>query len=224
MRRVFPFIRHMTTNEWTPQAAVPASIVKMLQKDSKYASINAFYHIVSLLKDQKRTGWLDRPIDNPEHIADHMYRMSIIAMSVNADALGNKPDLSTCVKIALVHDIAESLVGDIVPHDPYVRKAEKHRREASTVQYLSEVTSSYNPAFSKELVELWTDYEEQRTLEGTIVKDIDKYELLLQTFEYERKTNKKMDEFWRSRDMIKHVEIGKMADSLMDEREDYFSH
>ena len=42
-------------------------------------------------------------------------------------------DASKCVKMALMHDIAEALVGDITPHDG-VSKADKHAREAAAVE------------------------------------------------------------------------------------------
>jgi putative hydrolase of HD superfamily len=31
---------------------------------------------------QKRTGWVKRGVDRPESIADHMYRMGLMAMLV----------------------------------------------------------------------------------------------------------------------------------------------
>ena len=42
-------------------------------------------------------------------------------------------DGAKCVKMALVHDIAEAIVGDLTPHDP-VTPAEKHAREAQAVE------------------------------------------------------------------------------------------
>lgn len=41
-----------------------------------------------------------------------------------------------CMKLALVHDMAECIVGDIAPSDN-ISKAEKHRREEASDQYLS---------------------------------------------------------------------------------------
>ena len=42
-------------------------------------------------------------------------------------------DGAKCVKMALVHDIAEAIVGDLTPHDP-VTPAEKHARESAAVE------------------------------------------------------------------------------------------
>jgi hypothetical protein len=47
---------------------------------------------------------------------------------------GTQPgyDAAKCVKMALMHDIAEAIVGDLTPHDG-VPKAEKHAREAAAI-------------------------------------------------------------------------------------------
>jgi len=49
-----------------------------------------------------------------ESIADHMYRMSIITMLCPPETGINR---DRCAKLALIHDMAEALVGDITPPD-----------------------------------------------------------------------------------------------------------
>jgi HD domain len=77
----------------------------------------------------KRTGWVRKGVQGPESIADHMYRMGIMAM------IAGQPDVDSikcapyepwrespaqaylksfclvrrCLKLALVHDLAEGL-------------------------------------------------------------------------------------------------------------------
>lgn len=41
-----------------------------------------------------------------------MYRMSMMALIAPEQGV----DISRCVKIAIVHDVAEAIVGDITPH------------------------------------------------------------------------------------------------------------
>nr|XP_040139192.1 5'-deoxynucleotidase HDDC2 isoform X2 [Ictidomys tridecemlineatus] len=53
-----------------------------------------------------------------------MYRMAVMAMVTKDDHL-NK---DRCIRLALVHDMAECIVGDIAPADN-IPKEEKHRRE-----------------------------------------------------------------------------------------------
>lgn len=91
----------------------------------------AFLHVLEKLKTTPREGWRRRGVEHGgrlseiiyihiividlaiESIADHMYRMSIISMLCPDPSV----DRDRCVKMALVHDMAESLVGDITPID-----------------------------------------------------------------------------------------------------------
>uniref|UniRef100_A0ABI7XGV5 HD domain containing 2 n=1 Tax=Felis catus TaxID=9685 RepID=A0ABI7XGV5_FELCA len=75
-----------------------------------------------------RTGWVYRNVQSPESVSDHMYRMAIMAL-VTKDEHLNK---DRCIRLALVHDMAECIVGDIAPADN-IPKEEKHRREEVSV-------------------------------------------------------------------------------------------
>ncbi|CAL5346647.1 unnamed protein product [Camellia sinensis] len=52
----------------------------------------------------KRTGWVRRDVENPESIADHMYRMGLMAL---IDSNIPRVDPDKCIKMAIVHDIVE---------------------------------------------------------------------------------------------------------------------
>ena len=59
------------------------------------------------LKILPRTGWLLRGLRNPESIADHCYRTSLLAMLL-ADVLeeqGVEIDVARVMRMALLHDI-----------------------------------------------------------------------------------------------------------------------
>ena len=62
----------------------------------------------------------------PETVSGHMYRMAILAMALG----GEDPSLDVlrCVKMALVHDIGEAIVGDITPRCG-VSEADKFKLE-----------------------------------------------------------------------------------------------
>ncbi|KAL3614207.1 hypothetical protein CASFOL_042281 [Castilleja foliolosa] len=62
-----------------------------------------------------------------------MYRMSLMALI--ADDL---PGVNRCIKIAIVHDIAEAIVGDITPSDG-VPKEEKSRMEQEALDEMCKV-------------------------------------------------------------------------------------
>lgn len=62
------------------------------------------------LKKIPRTGWVRSGIENPESVAEHSYEVALI-VSVISDQLGL--DHSKLVRAALIHDLAESVTGDI---------------------------------------------------------------------------------------------------------------
>lgn len=208
---------------WEPESNIPSNILSYIKNQkyfNGYTQINFFFQLLTLLKQQKRTGWINMGIPDSESISDHMYRMSIMTMVLDKSKwpVDQQPDLSKCSKIALVHDMAESLVGDIVPHDIEIDKFEKSKREYKAILYLCGIISKYSVESANEIKDLWIDYELQRNLEATIVKDIDKFELLCQTFEYERLHLRRMDEFYSCRKVIKNMEIQKIADELIEQR------
>lgn len=65
----------------------------------------------------------------PESVADHMYRMSMMAFLIT-DPLVNKDKLQ---KICLVHDLAESIVGDITPYDGITKEEKRKLEEVRTI-------------------------------------------------------------------------------------------
>ncbi|XP_022756522.1 HD domain-containing protein 2-like isoform X3 [Durio zibethinus] len=154
-----------------------------------------FLTLCHRLKTTKREGWVRRDVQNPESIADHMYRMGIMAL-IASDIPGI--DRDKCVKMAIVHDIAEAIVGDITPSDG-ISKAEKSRREREALDHMCKLLGGGSRA--KEIGELWMEYEENSSSEAKIVKDFDKVcrvEMILQALEYENEQGVDLDEFFQS--------------------------
>ncbi|KAG6430852.1 hypothetical protein SASPL_108925 [Salvia splendens] len=127
----------------------------------------------------KRAGWVKRGVQEPESIADHMYRMGLMALIASDNPSVNR---EKCIKMAIVHDIAEAIVGDITPSDG-VPKEEKSRHEQEALQKMCELLGGGERA--QEIKELWMEYEENSSMEAKVVKDFDKVEMILQALEYE---------------------------------------
>ncbi|KAK6498915.1 hypothetical protein TWF481_011485 [Arthrobotrys musiformis] len=180
----------------------------------------AFLHIIDRLKHIPRTGWVVDGVEKPETIASHMYRMSILAMLCPDPSL----DRSKCMKMALVHDIAESVVGDFTPMDP-ISKEEKYRRESTTIEYFStKLLATVNPTVAKELTELFEEYEGGATKEAVFVKDIDVYDMLLQAFEYEKesKGEKSLERFMKAERRLTTEYVKQWNKELMEERDRFW--
>ncbi|TKW37675.1 hypothetical protein SEVIR_1G063400v4 [Setaria viridis] len=155
------------------------------------------------LKTTKRAGWVKRGVQAPESVADHMYRMGVMAL-VAADLPG--VDRDRCVKMAIVHDIAEAIVGDITPSDN-VPKEEKSRMEKEALDHMCELLGGGSRA--QEIRELWMEYENNASLEAKVVKDFDKIEMILQALEYEKEQGRDLEEFFQSTAGKFQTDIGK---------------
>ncbi|XP_049413127.1 uncharacterized protein LOC125876060 [Solanum stenotomum] len=162
-----------------------------------------FLTLCHRLKTTKREGWVRRGVNNPESIADHMYRMGVMAL-IAADLPG--VDRDKCVKMAIVHDIAEAIVGDITPADG-IPKDEKSRRERAALEDMCKLLGGGSRA--KEISDLWMEYEENSSLEAKVVKDFDKVEMILQALEYENEQGKDLEEFFQSTAGKFQTEVGK---------------
>uniref|UniRef100_A0A7N0T5W5 5'-deoxynucleotidase n=1 Tax=Kalanchoe fedtschenkoi TaxID=63787 RepID=A0A7N0T5W5_KALFE len=162
-----------------------------------------FLTLCHSLKTTKRKGWINHGINGPESIADHMYRMALMSLIA-----GDLPGVNRerCIKIAIVHDIAEAIVGDITPSDG-VPKEEKSRREQAALLEMCKVLGGGMRA--EEIQELWREYEDNASKEAKLVKDFDKVEMILQALEYEMEHGKVLDEFFQSTAGKFQTDIGK---------------
>ncbi|TFK86985.1 HD domain-containing protein [Polyporus arcularius HHB13444] len=175
----------------------------------------AFFHILERLKTQKRTGWVDHKVPSPESISDHMYRMAILAMCTSDATL----DVSKCVMMALVHDLAEAQVGDIAPREG-IPKAEKQRLEAEAMHNFVHEMLHDSPA-AQRIMALWNEYEAQDTQEARFVKDLDRFEMASQAFEYERNHDmRNLQPFFDSSlPFLRHPEVKEWGEDLARERQ-----
>ncbi|KAI6139800.1 HD domain-containing protein [Pisolithus tinctorius] len=173
----------------------------------------AFFHVLERLKIQKRTGWINRNIPNPESIADHMYRMAILAMCTSDANL----NISKCVLMCIVHDLAEAQVGDITPSEG-ISKEEKKRLESEAMHnFVHDMLHGSEAALKIEA--LWREYEEQQTKEAKFVKDLDRLEMALQAREYEKEHGRHLQEFFDSGlPLLRHEEVRGWGEALDKER------
>ncbi|KAJ1830292.1 hypothetical protein LPJ73_008299 [Coemansia sp. RSA 2703] len=179
---------------------------------SAASSVVSFLSIVEKLKRTKRTGWINNGIKGPESIADHMYRMGIMAMLVDDPAL----DRNKCIKMAIVHDLAEALVGDITPYDG-VSKEQKRALEQSGMQQIVETLG--NTAQAQEIAALWQEYEDDVTDEAHLVHDLDKCEMIQQAMEYEHSDQTQLESFFAStRGIFRHPQVQSWVDEIQRRR------
>jgi putative hydrolase of HD superfamily len=134
-------------------------------------------------------------------------------------------DITKCMKMALFHDLAESLVGDITPADK-VPKAEKNRRETIVMKHLTTTLLGRvsDGKAGEGILAIWQEFEESKTPESKFAQDIDKVEMLLQMVEYEKRGKGRINlkEFTYVVGKLHLSETKLWADTIIKERDDFW--
>ena len=139
------------------------------------AQIQELQQTLHKLKSLKRAGWVLKGVEDPESVADHSLGLSVLALAMSKDLNLNTEKL---LVMAVLHDIGESVIGDITPHDG-VSKKDKQDKEVKAVRdILTKIDST------GVLYETWLDFEYRRTPEGVFIAQLDKLEAYLQARSY----------------------------------------
>ena len=141
--------------------------------------LSNFFFQIANLKNTPRTGWKAKlKISNSESVADHTYMMSVMAM-VLSDM--KKMDTEKIIKMTVLHDWAESKIGDFTPDEITIE--EKHELEEKA---MSEILSELPDSLSQNYNTVWNDYITISSIESRFVHELDKLEMALQAKIYEK--------------------------------------
>lgn len=145
------------------------------------------------------------------------------------------------MKICLVHDLAESVVGDITPLDPVTKEEKRILEEVSWMilqHFVSQSTTNCilfclqnalrkiandvgNKEIADELITLWLEYEEGSSSEAEVAKQLDKFEMIVQANEYEiANPEKRLESFFKSTEgYFSHPEVSSWDVALRSQRD-----
>jgi len=151
------------------------------------------------LKRLDRTGWTLRGLPNgTESVAAHSFGVGVTAMLLadRCTAAGVTVDVEKVLRIALLHDWAETRVGDM-PRTATLYFGSEARKQAETAAFEDIV----NPVDANgSYTNLYNDYERRESLEARLVKAADVLDLLIQVLALERAGARGLDEFWQVAD------------------------
>jgi putative hydrolase of HD superfamily len=152
-----------------------------------------FSEIIRMLKRVPRAGWITRgvKIEHAESVAEHTLSVAMLSMFF-ADFLqerGYDINGEKVVKMAILHDIGESLTFDINKRHleklGKVGEKLKEEIEAKSIQLALETIPE--KSISRNYTEfLLKEYAKARTLEAKIVRAADCFDILTQIIEYEK--------------------------------------
>jgi putative hydrolase of HD superfamily len=148
------------------------------------------------LKRLDRTGWTLRGLPNgTESVAAHSFGVCVIAMLL-ADEIkmrGSDIEIERVLRMALVHDWAETRVGDMPKTaTDYFGADVRKRAEASA---FADIIGTAG-ASASQYATLYHEYEQRNSVEARLVKAADVLDLLIQAYALERAGARGLDEFW----------------------------
>jgi len=143
------------------------------------------------LKTIPRMGWRVRGVRDGESVAEHSYAVALIVMLL-APRLSETIDVSRAVRIALVHDLPEHMLGDI--HAPASHMLGEDVKEAAELRILLDLMGDDGSA--DEVTGLWQEFAERSSVEGRLVRAVDKLEMFTQAYLYEQEGNRMLADFW----------------------------
>lgn len=108
-----------------------------------------------------------------ESVADHSWRMALMAMLLSGEAEFQKVDMDRVIRMSLIHDLGEAFTGDI----PTFEKTQEDAEKEETL--LQEWIGSFPSPQKEEWVSLLREMEEMNTLEAKTYKALDKLEAVI---------------------------------------------
>lgn len=150
---------------------------------------------IGKLKSLKRTGWVRRDIPEPETVASHSFRTAVLAMILAPKV---KANVSKSIQMALIHDVGEATIGDVVAASwdgksfdiPLILK--KHQEETTAVHEI------FGLIDDKENPELFEEFQKKKTIESKLVTEVDKLDMAIQAYEYELEHGIDLEPFFES--------------------------
>lgn len=175
-----------------------------------------FFIEAGKLKRIPRRGWILRKIENPETIAEHVFRTTLMGWIIGKK---NRLNPEKVIKMALVHDLCEVYSRDTTPYDTLISGKDKEEIQNLVYKWpgftrkekerqikdkcgreersLIKLTKDLSPEIREEIISLWEDYENGLSKEGRFVRQLDRIENLMQALEYWKKDKKfPIKPFW----------------------------
>lgn len=136
-------------------------------------NIKKFLEIMSVaekLKNNTRHSWTSS--NRHESVAEHSWRLSLMAYLVKDEF--PDVDINKVILMCICHDLGEAITGDIPAFNK--TKSDEFIEDREVKQLLGDLPEPYK----KELIMLFLEMHEQKTVESKIYKALDKMETLIQ--------------------------------------------
>ena len=174
--------------------------------------LESFFRIVLELKNTPRQGWKDKlGMDNVESVADHSYSTAMMSM-ILSDLEGL--DTEKIIKMALLHDLAESIIGDITP-DKIKGTKKIYAENKAMIQILENLPDNV----SQQYIAIWDDFQKNSSKEANLLHEIDKLEMAFQAKFYldEGISKEKLRSFFKTaNNEIKNKQLRNILSNILE--------
>lgn len=133
-----------------------------------------FLALSERLKRELRHSWLSD--GRRESVAEHSWQMCLIAILAERH-LTTPVDMAVTLKMIVVHDLVEALVGDVPFFETGERKQQKQAREQAAIV---EIESRVGGETGAEIRALWEAFEAAETPEARFARALDHLEVQIQ--------------------------------------------
>jgi putative hydrolases of HD superfamily len=162
---------------------------------------------IEKLKEVKRKGWVDSGIPNAESVADHTCSVALCVLFMGMER--KDIDLKKALTMALIHDLAESVVGDITPYDGVSKKDKLTKEEKALRNLLKDLPKDGQ----KHLLDLWKEMESGKSPEAKLVLQADIFDRVVQANNYRNKGHD-VDRFFHAINELRGSDFEKTLQSV----------
>jgi len=129
--------------------------------------------------------------DRKESVADHSWRLALLVILVTP-FLDQKINVEKALKMAIIHDLGESVVGDIDIQDLIKNEMLQQNKTDQEHQAFIQFRNLLGDKLGNELLGLWIEFEQQLSLEAKLIQSLDKLEAQFQQNESHLSTWKEL--------------------------------
>lgn len=147
---------------------------------SREKNVINYYVICNRLKNVLRTGWLywDVKKDRIESVAEHIYGVQMLAIAMKSEYKYNI-DLKKVVLMLAIHELSETIIGDLTQFD--ITAEEKLKKEHEAVHNILKPLID-----GKEIEEIIEEFDKRETEEAKFAFQCDKLEADIQCKLYDQ--------------------------------------
>lgn len=147
------------------------------------------FHTIHPLDRVPRAGYVLRGVTEPESVSAHSHFVALLAL-LFVEQFPGVYNRDRLLAMALVHDLAEARLMDIpMPAaDAYLKAAKQRAEQAITDELMKDLPGN--------LADLHAEFEAADTPEGRLLRGLDKAQMMIKVWCYEREHRGNLEEFW----------------------------